>query len=187
MYSMVTIPKLAYTANIWYTLTQKKDGASRCSSLVGVTNKLTSIKRMAAIEIMGAMCTTATDVLDGHAGLTPIPLMLHWICHWAKLRLVSLLEMHPLHSTFRTHAKWYIKSHRLPLHKLTSIYNIAPDNIESTSPAHSPPAYDLKAKVPLLPMSEEMSEDEELGEDVIQVFSDGLGLDGQVGATAVMY
>ena len=142
---------------------------------------------MAAIAITGAMYTTATDVLDLHAGLTPIPLMLHWICHRVTLRLTSLPEMHLLHSTFCICAKWYIKSHRSMLHELASIYSITSDNIELTSPACSPPPYDLKAKVPMLPMSEEILEDEQLGEDIIQVFSDGSGLDGQVGATVVMY
>ena len=42
MYSAVAIPKVAYVANIWYTLTCKKEGASRLSSSVGVTNKLAS-------------------------------------------------------------------------------------------------------------------------------------------------
>ena len=81
MYNAVAIPKLAYVADVWYTPTCKKEGASRRSSSVGVANRLISIQRMATIAIMGAMHTTATDVLDLHAGLTPIPLVLHRICH----------------------------------------------------------------------------------------------------------
>ena len=187
MYSAVAIPKVVYAADVWYTPTRKKEGASRLSGSVGITNKLASIQRMAAIAITGAMRTTATDILDLHAGLTPIPLMLHRICHRATLRLASLPETHPLHSVFRTRAKRYIKTHRSPLHELASIYDIAPGNIEPTSPVRSPPAYVLKAKVPKLPVSEEAEEEEQIGEDVVQVFSDGSGLDGQVGAAAVMY
>ena len=188
MYNAVAIPKLAYAADVWYIPTRKKEGASRCSSSIGVANRLISIQRMATIAITGAMRTTATDVLDLHAGLTPIPLMLHRICHRAALRLASLPVMHLLHSTFRTHAKRYIKSHRSPLHELASIYNITPDNIELSSPVHSPPAYEIKAKVPMLPLGEEeTSENEQLGEDDIQVFTDGSGLNGQVGTAAVMY
>ena len=48
--------------------------------------------------------------------------------------------------------------------------------------------YEIKAKAPTLPLGEEeMSENEQLGEDDIQVFTDGSGLYGQVGAAAVMY
>ena len=187
MYSAVAIPKVAYVANIWYTPTHKKEGAGRCSSSVSITNKLASIQQMGAIAIMGVMRTIATDVLDLHAGLTPISLMLHRICHRATLRLASLPEMHLLHSMFHTRTKRYIKSHRSLLHELASIYSITPDNIELTSPTRLPPAYDLKAKVPTLPMNEEVLEDEQTGEEDIQVFSDGSGLDGQVGAAAVMY
>ena len=44
MYSAVTIPKVAYTADVWYTPIRKKEGASRFSGSVGVTNKLASIQ-----------------------------------------------------------------------------------------------------------------------------------------------
>ena len=187
IYSAVTIPKVAYAADVWYTPTRKKEGASRCSGSVSVTNKLASIQRMATIAIMGVMCTTATDVLGLHAGLTPILLMLHQICHLVTLRLASLPETHPLHSVFHTWAKWYIKTHRSPLHELASTYNITFGSIEPTTPARSSPAYILKAKVPMLPLSEEAEEEEPIEEDVVQVYSDGSGLGGQVGAAAVMY
>ena len=141
---------------------------------------------MAAIAIMGVMRTTATDVLDLHAGLTPVPLMLHRICHQATLRPASLPETHPLHSVFRTQAKQYIKLHRSPLHELASTYDITPGSIKPTTPTQSSLVYTLKARVPMLPLSE-AEEEELIEEDVVQVFLDGLGLGGQVGAATVIY
>ena len=70
---------------------------------------------------------------------------------------------------------------------MASTYDITPGSIEPTTPARSSPAYTLKARVPTLPLSEEAEEEEPIEEDVVQVFSDGLGLGGQIGATAVMY
>jgi len=98
MYNMVAIPKITYAADMWYTPKHKKVGASKNSGLVGITNRLASVQRMATLAITGAMHTTATDMLDLHAGIWPMDLMLHRVCHRAALRVVSLPGSHPLHT-----------------------------------------------------------------------------------------
>ena len=60
-------------------------------------------------------------------------------------------------------------------------------SLEILDPVRTPPAYEIKAKVTSAGLEEEEEESGPLEDGEVQIFSDGLGLDGRVGATAVMY
>ena len=77
LYYAVAIPKMTYAVDIWYTPPHRKEGTKKDSGSVGITNKLVSLQQMAALAITGALCFTATDVLDLHAGTWPVRLLLH--------------------------------------------------------------------------------------------------------------
>src|SRR6266481_8815110 len=186
MYNAVAVPKITYAADMWYTPKHKKVGARKNSGLVGITNRLASVQRMATLAITGAMHTTATDMLDLHAGIWPMDLMLHRVCHWAALRVASLPRSHPLHKTFKVRAREYIKTHRSLMHELVAILGIMPSIVETISPVWSAPAYEIKVRV----MMSELVGDRgiaEIAEDEVQIFSDGSGQEGKVGAAVVMY
>jgi ribonuclease HI len=189
LYNAVAIPKVTYAADIWYTPLHDRAGrTNRCGS-VGTTNRLTSLQRLAAIAITGALKTTATDVLELHAGILPMQLLMHKVCHRATLRLASLPKSHPLHPILRIRAKRYIKTHRSPLHQLTNIYDISPNEMEVISPVRSPPAYVPRIHTRATTNDPRASREStgQRRESEIQVFSDGSGIDGKVGAAAILY
>ena len=67
---------MTYVADVWYTPIYKQQGRMCASSSVGVTGKLVSLQRMATTAITGELCSTATDILDLHAGVLPVGLLL---------------------------------------------------------------------------------------------------------------
>jgi hypothetical protein len=96
LYAAVAIPKFTYAADVWFTPIQRQAGRRRASGLVGVVRKLTSVQRMATIAITGAMKTTATDVMEAHANILPIELLMLYVCYRAAARMVTLPASHPL-------------------------------------------------------------------------------------------
>jgi len=126
LFNVVAVPKMAYAADVWYTPVSKQQGRPRLSSSVGITGKLASLQRMATLAITSVLHSTTTDVLDLHADVLLVELLLNKICHWAFLWLVSLPPAHPLQKLVYTCIKQYIKSHHFPLHKLANVYNTAP-------------------------------------------------------------
>ncbi|THU99557.1 hypothetical protein K435DRAFT_794817 [Dendrothele bispora CBS 962.96] len=73
LYKTKAVPRMLYGACVMLAAQScpRKDGKLVKSSIV---SKLTSIQRKAALIITGALHTTATDILDIHAGLLPMPL-----------------------------------------------------------------------------------------------------------------
>ena len=68
-----------------------------------------SVQRIATLAITGAICSTASDIMEVHVNLALIELLLHKVCHQAALRLASLLEMHPLHKPVKLSTCRYVK------------------------------------------------------------------------------
>ena len=176
---------MTYAADVWYTPTHKREGAGKTNGSVGIMRRMASMQWMAS-AITGALRTTPTDLLDLHAGLWPLHLMFQQVCHQATQRIASLPKSHPLHAVYWTRVKRYIKMHRSPLHELAALYGIMLGSLETLSPVRVSPAYEIKAKVTSVGSEEEETVGP-LGDGKVQIFSDGLGLDGRVGAAAVMY
>lgn len=85
LYLTVAVPAFTYAADVWYTGIRKPPGALKASGSVAVTKKLVTIQRRAAKHITGALSTTAGDVLDTHAYLFPIDLLMLRILYNATL------------------------------------------------------------------------------------------------------
>ena len=105
MYNAMAIPKMTYAADVWYTPVYRIEGRQKRSGSVGITRRLTSIQHLATTAITGALQSTATDVLDLHANVLSIELLLHCVCHRAAVRLAMLPASHPLAPVFRMRAK----------------------------------------------------------------------------------
>lgn len=93
--------------------------------------KLTSIQRLAAIRIAGALRSTRGDALGVHADLWPIRLLADKVCYRSTIRLCTLDEEHPLHRHIQRAVKHQVKSHPSPLHTLFATYHLRPDDIET--------------------------------------------------------
>ena len=85
LYQAVAIPSFTYVADVWFTLICKEPDAGKSSGSVGVACKLSSVQRMATTAITGVLRTSASDVLEVHANLLPVKLLLHRACHRATL------------------------------------------------------------------------------------------------------
>ena len=63
---------------------------------MGLIAQLTTIQRKAAIAIMGTMRSTATDVLDAHANIMPVKVLIDKLRAQAAMWMATLLNSHPL-------------------------------------------------------------------------------------------
>lgn len=97
-FQSVAIPKIMYTAEIWYTLMHMPEGAKKKRGSVAITCQFESMQRLATTAISGAMRTTATDVMEVHTNDMPADLMLQQVCHHATVQCMSLPETRPNHS-----------------------------------------------------------------------------------------
>ena len=102
LYTAIAIPRMSYVADVWYTLPHYANGSSKKrSGSIKFTQKLTSTQRRATISMLGAMRTTAGDVLNAHAHLPPPHLFFLKSLIRSATRLVTLPPSHPLHKPVR--------------------------------------------------------------------------------------
>jgi len=70
---------------------------------------------VATLAITGALRTTPTDLLDAHAGLLPMELVLSKACHRAAVRILTLPNTHPLYRITSTARRRPPRKHLAPL------------------------------------------------------------------------
>ena len=72
LYTSVAIPKMSYVADMWYIIPHHMNTASlKRTGDIKLTQKLTSEQRRVTTTILGAMRTTAGDVLNAHTHIPP--------------------------------------------------------------------------------------------------------------------
>ncbi|THU86190.1 hypothetical protein K435DRAFT_684203 [Dendrothele bispora CBS 962.96] len=74
LYKAKALPRMLYAADVTLAPWTKASGGRKGKTKQAVLRKLTSIQRQAALIVTGALSSTATDILDIHAGLLPMPL-----------------------------------------------------------------------------------------------------------------
>ena len=187
LYNTVAVPKMVYAANIWYMPMYLRTGRERHCGSVGITSRLASVQCLASTAITGALHSTATDVLDLHANLLQVELMLHKVCQRAAVQLTTLPASHPLWAPFKTRAKRFIKTHWSPLHELAFIYDILPSIFEMLAPARAPPRHRNKFMTVPFGTEEESIEQDRGNKADIHIYTDGSGLKGNAGTAAVLF
>ena len=183
LYIAVAVPRIFYAADICVVAGSRKN-------LIGsakLNTRLKTIQCKAAIAITGALRSTASDVLDVHANLLPIPLLIQKVRARAALRLATLPESHPIHKHVRQAAKRRVKRHPAPLHGLMHDFSIEPDLLEKVDPAANDkawkPGFTVKiAKTKGLAAVMDLEDSAS-----IQIYTDGSGAEGHIGAAAVLY
>src|SRR6266481_4376798 len=187
LYQAVAVPKFAYAADVWYTPVGHANGRAKSSGSVGVTRQLTSIQHLAVTAITGALCTTATDVMEAHVDILPIELLMHNICHRAATRLATLPESHPLHRPIRDCVGRWAKRHLSPLHDILRAYHIRQESFETISSLSRPPNGTCKILTKIASSREE-SKDDDTGDCAnVRIYSDGSGHNKTAGAAAVLF
>jgi Reverse transcriptase (RNA-dependent DNA polymerase) len=113
-YLTVAVPKLLYTADVFLT-----PATGRSKGTKGSVNKPARIQRQAALDITGALMTTANDTLNAHANLLPFPLL---VCVQTSTQSSSKIGLAagqpPACGKSEKSCKRYVKHHRSPLHEM---------------------------------------------------------------------
>ncbi|KAG1798411.1 uncharacterized protein BJ212DRAFT_1237881, partial [Suillus subaureus] len=73
LYQAVVVPKMLYATDLVQS-DSKDDSEPEPGALSAVACKLSTVQHIAALAMTGAMRSTATDIVEAHTNLLPIPL-----------------------------------------------------------------------------------------------------------------
>ena len=142
---------------------------------------------MTGSDVCSSDLSTATDVLDLHADVLPVKLLLNKISHRAFLRLTTLAPTHLLQKLVYTCAKHYIRLHCSPLHELANVFDIDPQEVEVIALPSFPPGHRLRFTTTIQNTVEESTARASSCCSELVIYSDGSGLGGHTGMAVVMY
>ena len=188
LYISVAIPRILYGAEIWCRPPPRENQKAKGKGSAKIRRQIITIQRSGAIAITGALRTSPTDLLNVCSSLIPATLILENWCLKAAVRLATLPPEHPLFTPIRSSASRYIRRHRSPLHILFDHFQIKVKEMEKfpTKP-RNPALYGILPFDISIPASKEVSiKVAKVAKDEIQVYSDGSGSDGKIGAAAVL-
>ena len=143
LYYTVAVPIFTYAADIWYAPVTCAVPDARASGSVRATKRLESIQHMVVLAITGALHTTAMDIMEAHANILLVELLMHRVCHRAAVRLAALPGTHPLHKPVLTCTCRWAKRHLSHIHLLLQAYKIKPAEFEVFSLANRPPQHQM--------------------------------------------
>ena len=188
LYLSIAVPRMLYAADIFLTPQQNvgkrtEEGRARQA----IITKLATIQRRAAIMITGAMKTVATDAVETMANLIPFHLLVDKHRQRAAAQLATLPESHPLHKPIKNAANKRVKRHPTPLHDLMHKYNIQPAKMETIKATRFETNWKPNIKIHIASSVDEAIGDIQNDNPDVKVFTDGSGMDGKIGAAAVLY
>ena len=191
LYLAIAVPRMLYAADIFLT-PQTRRTVSRTAQKSGraIITKLATIQRRAAIAITGGLRSSPTYLLDALAGLLPFHILVDQHRLQAALRLAALPKTHALHAAVKSAATRFVRHHPSPLHFLMAELrekHVHPLRIEKISAVRQHSKWTTNIKISIPDSKEEAAAEVEDDETAVVVFSDGSGLNGQVGAAAVLF
>ncbi|KDQ26830.1 hypothetical protein PLEOSDRAFT_1084565 [Pleurotus ostreatus PC15] len=151
-----------------------------------IVRKLTVAQCKAMIMVTGAMCTTATDVMEALTGSLPFHLVVERHQFQAALRLATLPEGHPLHQHVKRAARQDVKGHQTPLHALMNGFKVDIQGVETVKATRWDVTWRSRLKMVIAGLRIEAVRVEEWDQTRVKIYTDGSGYKGQVGAAAVM-
>jgi ribonuclease HI len=181
---------MLYGASTWITPIDRDGnggGHKKARGSVGSAAKLGRVQRMATIHITGGLRSSPSDLLDAHADILPIELLIDKYCHREALRLAALPPSHPLAPHVKKAARRKPRRHPSPLHDILHAYNIDPPSIEKIAATRLSPQWHSPLHIRIAPSVSKAVEEEDQDRSDIRIYTDGSGLEGNVGAGAVLY
>jgi hypothetical protein len=133
------------------------------------------------------MRTTATDILDVMANLIPFHLLVDKHRQRAALHLASLPPAHPLHKLVANAAARLVKRHPTPLHDLMHTFNIKPQVMETIAVVRHNTRWKPGIKILIADTINDAIDDVQHNDSDVKVYTDGSGMEGKIGASAVLY
>ena len=187
LYISVALPKITYGLDIWYTPPSKKPGQTKNSGSAAVLRQLQKTQRISSLAIIGALRTTPNDYADVHTGLLPMEYTLRKATHRAIIRILTLPPNHPLHDIVMTVKDNPPTRHASPIANFLRIYKLTNSKLETITPPTQLPRPPNKFTTNISSSREESITNEKDDKADFKVFSDGSGLDGGIGAAAIIY
>ena len=96
LYNMVAVPAFTYTSDVWYIPPFKLTHKRNSLGSVSVTKILHSVQGQVAQFITGGLKGTAYDILEAHAYIPPVDLLLRKTQMSAATHICMLPTSHPL-------------------------------------------------------------------------------------------
>ena len=187
LYLAVVRPRMLYGADVFLGPALRSDSFKNKKGCRSALNKLAAIQRSAAILIVGGLRSSPTDSLDIHANLLPFHLMVDKVRFQAALRLATLPISHPLHKPVHQAAQRFVKRHHSPLHELMHRFKLKPNLMETIAAVRQGPKWEPDVAIRIAD-SKEKAKGEDLADQAhIKVYTDGSGIEGHIGAAAVLY
>ncbi|KAF7354992.1 hypothetical protein MSAN_01414700 [Mycena sanguinolenta] len=115
-YSSLAVPRMDYALPVWYMSVSSNEHTRRAGT-VWIAKTIGKVQRHAARLIIGALRTTATDVLDFHANLLPVHIRLNRSAFNAGVRLASLPLSNPIRGIMH-------RCHRVPRYRRLTIHHL---------------------------------------------------------------
>jgi ribonuclease HI/endonuclease/exonuclease/phosphatase family metal-dependent hydrolase len=188
LYLSIAVPRMLYAADIFLTPhrhvgMRNKNG----KPTQAIVKKLATIQRKAALLITGALRSAPTDAVEVLANLIPFRLLVDKCRHNAALRLATLPETHPLHKPVRNAAARLVKRYPTPMHDLMHRFNIKPGSTEKVQAVRHQANWksDISTSIPT--NGERAMEVIDRDDPDLKIFTDGSGMDDNIGASAVVY
>ena len=122
-----------------------------------------------------------------HANLLPFHLMVDKVQFQAAIRLATLPNTYPLYKAVKQAAQRFVKKHHSPLHELMYKFKLKPELLEKISAVRQNPKWEPRVAIRIAGDKEKAQEEDRADHASIKVYTDGSGIEGQIGAAAVLY
>ena len=187
LYLAVTLPKMTYGLDVWYTPPRKPTEAAKSTGSVAALKAFQKVQRVATLAITGALRTTPNNFLNTHAGVLLVELALLKVCYQAMVRMLTLPDTHPLHEVARKAQNTQPVSHPSPIDNLLMEFRLAEEHIEVITPVKCLPALVPSFSIEIAKSRKDSVQNEKTDEADYRIYSDGSGHNGKIGASAVIY
>ncbi|KAF8175355.1 hypothetical protein BJ912DRAFT_857973, partial [Pholiota molesta] len=181
LYISMAIPKITYGLEVWYVPPFLPEGKHVCKGSVKALTELTKLQRIATLSISGALCSTATDLLDGHTNILPMEQALRKVCYRSILQLSALPSTNPAAKLLRQLQAHPEATHLTSLQHHLNVFDINPHKVECllVPPRHPIPS----VKIHLA--DSELFQHTDTAE--YKIFTDSTQSKTHTGTTAVLY
>ena len=186
LFVSMVVPKVEYALPVWYTPVSTNIRTGRKTGSVGHTTQLAKVQRLGCKLITGAFRSTATDVLELHAHIPPIQLRLEDTCYWELLCFSSLPQSHPLHGLVKHSSRSQPRCHPSPIHNLFRHFPLDPKKVEEINPVLQHLTWRPEFTTHIAADKATAAQSIRARIDDIQIYSDGSGYEGNIGAATVV-
>ncbi|KAJ7747561.1 hypothetical protein B0H16DRAFT_1320349, partial [Mycena metata] len=188
-WTSICLPGIMYASEVWLPpLHQRETGANRRRDGRGIVTKLASIQRRAMNMVVGGMASSPGDLIEAHADILPMNLLIDKHLQKAALRYATLPETHPLHRAIRNVVCYgHVKKHPSPLHFLMTAYkDVRQGKVEVIPAVRVDAFWEAPVDVRVASSKEEAKEWALAEASRVTLFSDGSLIDGKVGAAGLL-